>query len=149
MNFSEVIAIANEGYGDDLIQQAWEGEDPGDTLATFVCRELMDVLPISGAEHDMLSLAISTLDRAVADLQLVIDAFAQRLEEDLGIEEDDDDLDYQEGDDLCDNCGASQVPVSQTCPECGKTLCTDCAAEYDGYCTECANSADEGEGWDE
>lgn len=48
-----------------------------------------------------------------------------------------------DADDVCDNCYASGVAVSQTCPECGRTLCADCAAENDGLCGDCAAKADD------
>ncbi len=65
----------------------------------------------------------------------------QHLREDFADPDDDDD--ELEGDDLCDNCQNSGVLVEQTCPLCGKTLCTECAALNDGYCAECASEDDE------
>jgi len=58
-------------------------------------------------------------------------------------ESDDEDDDEAEDDDLCDNCFAAGVACDQTCPECGKTLCADCAVENDGLCGGCAAKAEE------
>lgn len=58
------------------------------------------------------------------------------------------DDDEESGGDVCDSCRSSDVLVSQTCPACGKTLCAECAADYDGLCGDCAAEeaeADDGE----
>ena len=51
--------------------------------------------------------------------------------------------DEDSDDDVCDNCYAAGVSISQTCPECGRTLCAGCAAEDDGLCGACAAERDE------
>ena len=57
--------------------------------------------------------------------------------------EDDDEGEDSDADDVCDNCHTAGVPISQTCPECGRTLCADCAAEDDGLCGACAAEGEE------
>ena len=66
------------------------------------------------------------------------------LDADRGDDEPEDD-DEEAGDDVCDNCYTSGVTCDQTCPECGRTLCTDCAAANDGLCGECAAKAESAE----
>ncbi|MBI5565779.1 MAG: hypothetical protein HY870_12865 [Chloroflexi bacterium] len=59
-------------------------------------------------------------------------------------EADDETDDEPEGDDVCDNCFASDVVCEQTCA-CVKTLCVECATDNDGLCGECAANAEETE----
>ena len=80
----------------------------------------------------------------LADIQNLRDAdLADELSDefDAALEDESEDSD---ADDTCDNCFAAGVPISQTCPECGRTLCADCAAEAeDGFCGNCqANETD-------
>ena len=74
----------------------------------------------------------------LADIQKIHD---DDLADDLTDEFDaalEDESEDSDADDVCDNCFAAGVPISQTCPECGRTLCADCAAEDDGLCGACA-----------
>jgi hypothetical protein len=112
-------------------------------------------------DSGMLGELVATIENMVAgggsDLASAIYNAAQEMRDtladiqSLGSEDLDDEdtdefnevLDEVEGDDCCDNCMTSGIACSQTCLDCGKTLCAECAAENEGRCSDCASNADD------
>lgn len=79
---SRLADIANTAYPDGMIAQVYEaihsGGNPdncGDTLATFIVRELHDTFDINGTDKDQLKEAIRVMEKAAMELVEVKNAF--------------------------------------------------------------------------
>ena len=111
--------------------------------------ELIDTVEnmVAGGGSDLAS-AITNVAQEMRDTLADIQSLDSEDIDDEDTDEFDEALDEEEGDDCCDNSMTSGIACSQTCPDCGKTLCAECAADNEGRCSECASNA-EGTGDDE
>ena len=82
MSIKEILDLANAGYPDGFLATMYDDEGKetpdadkqGDTLALFIVRELIETCDADAGNEDQLATARQALDRAVADLQGVIEA---------------------------------------------------------------------------
>lgn len=80
MKLKELIAIADAGYPDGLIMQAFdEGASIGDGLAEFIMRELRDLF-WSGPDSELLADAVRAMGVALRELGSVQSALNDCLE---------------------------------------------------------------------
>lgn len=85
MKLSRIIAIANEAYPDGMIEQAYKAEqgpppkeDVGDTLATFIVRELKETYDETTPDKAQLVEAQRVMDKACLELSEVALAFRRK-----------------------------------------------------------------------
>lgn len=89
MKMNDLIRIAASGYPDAQVLEYWDFEgaqprsnpDGGDTLARFVAMELAETFDSDASTDEQVSEAVRALNRAVQDLQSVINAIEQMSSE--------------------------------------------------------------------
>ena len=89
MTLNNLIRTAASGYPDAQVLTYWDfaGKQPranpdgGDTLAHFVALELAETFDDEAATSDQAAEAVRALNRAVQDLQSVINAIEQMSSE--------------------------------------------------------------------
>lgn len=75
ITLDDVIAVANEAYGDDLVLDYHQGEERGDTLAKFIAIELRDTFdPEDHVANNLYHAAADYMQNAVWDLADVVSA---------------------------------------------------------------------------
>jgi hypothetical protein len=82
MKLSKLIAIADKVYPDGMIGMAYKAEpkeDVGDTLATFIVRELRDTYDEKASDKEQLQEAARVIRAAVTELDVVQEAFQKAL----------------------------------------------------------------------
>jgi len=85
MTLNELIAKAASGYPDAQVLQYWDvaAEEPrsnpngGDTLAHFIAVELAETFDPEASGTEQIGEAIRGMNRAIRDVQGVIDALGQ------------------------------------------------------------------------
>ncbi len=77
MRLSELIAVVDEGYGDDRIALAHAGEDCGDGLAAFIARELADTFDEEASDAKQISTALSVIEGVREDLDRVVGSLSE------------------------------------------------------------------------
>jgi hypothetical protein len=76
----DIIDIASQAYPDGLVQQAFDGNTPGDYLAEFIAQELKETFvdapddPVSQLQESM-----RVMDLARQDIQAVHQAFSEMI----------------------------------------------------------------------
>ena len=77
VKLEKLVKIASDAYPDGLIEQAYEGEDVGDGLATFIAEEIKEV--VDGADPDDIQVkeAVRCLETAIHELEQVIKALRE------------------------------------------------------------------------
>jgi len=83
MTEAELMAIANSHYPDDVIDRHFAGIEnaTGDSLASYVVRDLMGICNWLPTDEGQLQEAIDRLDTAVRELRGVADGFHEELEQ--------------------------------------------------------------------
>ncbi len=84
MSIKEILDLANSGYPDGFLATMYDGEGKetteadkqGDTLALFIVRELIETYDADAGNEEQLATARRTLERAVGDLQGVIETLS-------------------------------------------------------------------------
>lgn len=81
MKIEKLIAIANTGYSDHLVQGYFEDPEGehGDTLAEFIARELQETLDPDANDTDQLFAAMDKMEKAQAEIGGVIQALDAAL----------------------------------------------------------------------
>lgn len=87
MELNDLISTAASGYPDAQVLEYWafagakprSNPDGGDTLACFVAMELAETFDPEASTTDQVSEAVRALNRAVEDLQTVIDAIERMV----------------------------------------------------------------------
>lgn len=74
ITLADVIRVADRGYPDSLVMQAHLEGDVGDTLATFIAREIEDSFDLEDVADNAYHYAADILIRAKQQLEDVIDA---------------------------------------------------------------------------
>jgi hypothetical protein len=81
MTLDQIIEIADEAYGDGLIQTAHEtGCEVGDTLASFIAIELRETYAASATDAEQLNEARRVMCAARREVQAVERAFEEAAE---------------------------------------------------------------------
>jgi hypothetical protein len=71
MEFKKLIELANEAYPDDRIQLVFDKKPAGDSLATFIVRELKSNFDPKASTKDQLTKAAESLRAAQEELKAV------------------------------------------------------------------------------
>ena len=76
LSLNELIAIADAGYDDGLVQAYFEDRDGqhGDTLAQFIALELADTFSEDQPKKDQIAAAIHVMTTAISQLVSVVNA---------------------------------------------------------------------------
>jgi hypothetical protein len=74
MTLEELIKVADGAYPDGLVARAHKGEDVGDTLATFIARELSDTYGPSASDEEQLAEAARVMGNAHREIGEVLEA---------------------------------------------------------------------------
>jgi len=79
MRFKEIIKIADQAYGDGLIQDCFNApkKNHGDGLAAFIVEELTETYDQRAGTKQQLSEACRVMENATEQLNEVYDAFAK------------------------------------------------------------------------
>ncbi len=77
MKIQELVQIAENAYAEvadaGLVQRAYDGEDVGDGVATFIANELTDTFDESANDHDQLREAVRCIQKAGQEMKHVRD----------------------------------------------------------------------------
>lgn len=81
MTIKELIAIVNQHYPDDCIQNAFEEVDEqcGDTLALFIVREVKETFDPAAADYAQLEEAQRVIDKAQEELMFLVTGLDDEL----------------------------------------------------------------------
>lgn len=76
LSLNELIAIADAGYDDGLVQAYFDDRDGqhGDTLAKFIALELADTFSEDQPKKDQIAAAIHVMTTAISQLVSVVNA---------------------------------------------------------------------------
>jgi hypothetical protein len=83
MTFDKLIETVNKTYGDDLVREVAQSlseggtGDVGDTLATFIVKELRDTFDAQSSDEEQSNGAIDCLETAQRQLNEVMTALAE------------------------------------------------------------------------
>lgn len=69
-----IIKVADQAYPDGLVQQAYDGEYPGDGLATFIATEIQEVLEGHDSPKMQFEEALRAMESALDELRSVVSA---------------------------------------------------------------------------
>lgn len=81
MKLEQIIEIANAEYPDDCVKRAFEGEEVGDGLATFIANELEGTFEGGASTASQLLAARSYIQSACRELENVLHGFKVAYEE--------------------------------------------------------------------
>lgn len=87
MKLTDLISRAASGYPDAQILEYWDlaraepraNPNGGDTLAYFIAVEIAETFDPDASDEDQLDQAIRAVERAVRDMQGVIDALTESV----------------------------------------------------------------------
>lgn len=85
MTFAELVALVNEVYPDDLLDQYFHGGEVGDGLARFIVQELSETFDANESREEQLAMAGRAMKNALEEMRAVWEIIDRRLN-DKGLE---------------------------------------------------------------
>lgn len=80
MTIQELVEVANNGYPDNYLERYFDQKTgkaksgPGDGLAEFILRELVETFDATADKDDQIEEAIRLMENAIRDIRGVINA---------------------------------------------------------------------------